>query len=233
MTHQPHGGGEHNCRTLEVSIGVVFRDFHDGKLEVNSCLSTRKLVTLQALILLLHNVYKKDVLEPSIFRIISLQSLETGLTSNIPTTIIQSSYLTVPIFKLTIPATKMPALIVEEPPIVLAQLESINFARLLQNDPTESEKLLRACQTHGFFYLNLLTKSADGILDDYSSVLRVMSEWFDQPLAKKMEFDNGSTATHGYKPSGTQSGVLASTKDGFEALRVRYPTPHIYIETNM
>ena len=113
----------------------------------------------------------------------------------------------------------MPALL-EEPAIVLAQLESIDFARLLRNDPAESKKLLNACETHGFFYLNLLSKSADGILDDYASVLQVMSEWFEQPLEKKMEFDNGSTATHGYKPSGTQSGVVGGRKDGFEALRV-------------
>lgn len=78
-------------------------------------------------------------------------------------------------------------------------METIDFGRLLSQEPAELEKLLNACKAEGFFYLDL--KNIDGrrMLDDQEQTLELMKRFFDSPLEAKNEF--GLTNPHlGYVP---------------------------------
>lgn len=79
------------------------------------------------------------------------------------------------------------------PDVPIAPLKTIDFVRLEARDPVEVAKLLHSCQTHGFFYLALKgnEKSAQ-VVKDKENVLRVMEEYFDQPLDVKMKDYRGS-----------------------------------------
>lgn len=79
----------------------------------------------------------------------------------------------------------------------IAPLETIDFARLESKDPLEISRLLRCCETHGFFYLDLQgTDPARQVILDEKDVLRFMENYFDQPLEVKMKDDRASV-THG------------------------------------
>ena len=79
----------------------------------------------------------------------------------------------------------------------IAPLETIDFARLASKDPLETSRLLRCCQTHGFFYLDLQgTDSTRQVISDEKDVLKFMENYFDQPLEAKMKDDRASV-THG------------------------------------
>ncbi len=67
-------------------------------------------------------------------------------------------------------------------------LETVDFSRLLSQEPEEVEKLHRCCKTHGFFYLDLQGLDGRRILDDEQQLLRVMRNFFDQPDETKMGF---------------------------------------------
>jgi hypothetical protein len=66
-------------------------------------------------------------------------------------------------------------------------LETIDFSRLLSQEPEELEKLLRCCQTQGFFYLDLQGLDGRRILHDEQQLLHVMREFFSQTAETKME----------------------------------------------
>ncbi len=67
-------------------------------------------------------------------------------------------------------------------------METIDFGRLLSQEPAEVEKLLSCCKAEGFFYLNL--KGIDGrrMLDDQQSTLELMRRFFGSALEAKNEF---------------------------------------------
>lgn len=67
-------------------------------------------------------------------------------------------------------------------------MQTIDFGRVLSQEPAEVDKLLRCCQTEGFFYLDL--KGLDGrrFLDDQQKTLELMHRYFESPLEAKNEF---------------------------------------------
>jgi isopenicillin N synthase-like dioxygenase len=78
----------------------------------------------------------------------------------------------------------------------IAALETIDFSRLATKDADEIDKLLKCCESDGFFYLNLQNEPTHQILIDLQAILRVMQKYFAQPLETKMRDDRRSN-THG------------------------------------
>ena len=67
-------------------------------------------------------------------------------------------------------------------------METIDFGRLLSQEPAELEKLVRCCQTEGYFYLDLQGIDGRRMLEDEQDTLGVMHRFFEQPLEAKNEF---------------------------------------------
>lgn len=117
----------------------------------------------------------------------------------------------------------------------VAHLETIDFAKLLAHEEAEISKLVSACATAGFFYVDLRGQSARTLIEDEESMYQAMAEYFDQPLDVKMKDDRG-THKHGYatttrvpcllivcrsyKPPGVFAGVKENSKDNYETLKV-------------
>lgn len=81
--------------------------------------------------------------------------------------------------------------------VTVAPLVTVDLERIIERDGAEIAKLLGACVTHGFFYLDLQTsKQGRQILADEQGLLRFMREYFDQPHEVKMLDDRQSFA-HG------------------------------------
>ena len=74
----------------------------------------------------------------------------------------------------------------------IAPLETVDFSRLVTRDEAEISKLLASCQTHGFFYLDLQNAESRPILEDAQHVVRIMENYFAQPLEVKMKDDRQS-----------------------------------------
>merc|ERR1712000_261113 len=80
-------------------------------------------------------------------------------------------------------------------------MQTIDFSRLLSQEPEELEKLLKCCQDEGFFYIDLQGIDGRRFLDDQQETLKLMNKFFDSPLEVKNEF--GLVAPHlGYEPVG-------------------------------
>lgn len=81
--------------------------------------------------------------------------------------------------------------------VTIAPLATIDLARLIKRDEGEIAKLLSACVTHGFFYLDLQTsEQGRQIVSDEQGVLGFMREYFNQPHEVKM-LDDRKSFTHG------------------------------------
>jgi isopenicillin N synthase-like dioxygenase len=72
-------------------------------------------------------------------------------------------------------------------PIQIAQLQTINFSRLLSQEPAELGKLLHLCKTEGFFYLDLQDIDGRRMLDDKARLLKVMERFFNSSHDEKNE----------------------------------------------
>ncbi|MCJ1396722.1 hypothetical protein MMC18_009614 [Xylographa bjoerkii] len=103
-------------------------------------------------------------------------------------------------------------------PVRVLELETINFSRLLSQEPAEVNKLLLLCQTDGFFYLDLQNLDGRRMLDDLQKLLAVIRRFFNSPHDAKNEIGLPSQE-HGYEPVGTHAGVVDETKDGYEILK--------------
>lgn len=68
----------------------------------------------------------------------------------------------------------------------IAPLETIDFVRLAAKEPAEIDRLLKSCQTPGFFYLDLRGVTTQQILADLQNVLNITEKYFDQPHDLKM-----------------------------------------------
>ena len=77
-----------------------------------------------------------------------------------------------------------------------AALPTILFSSLTSRDPNELDKLLKAWQGVGYFYLDLRGAASKNILQDWRFLLDFMELYFGQDLAKKMPDDRKSD-THG------------------------------------
>ncbi|KAK2009851.1 Clavaminate synthase-like protein [Colletotrichum eremochloae] len=100
----------------------------------------------------------------------------------------------------------------------LAQLRTIKFSSLLDRDPAELTKLIRACEEVGFFYLDLTSPCDEKMLRNLEDLSALMKGWFMHSLEKKLQTRTASNS-HGYKPTGTHAGVGAK-RDGWEALKI-------------
>ncbi len=73
-------------------------------------------------------------------------------------------------------------------------METVDFSRLLSQEPAELEKTLRCCQKEGYFYLNLNGIDGRRFLEDQNKTLELMHKFFESPLEAKNEF--GLVAPH-------------------------------------
>lgn len=73
-------------------------------------------------------------------------------------------------------------------------MEVIDFSKLLSQEPVEIERLVRACQDAGYFYLDLRGIDGRRMLEDQQDTLKLMYRFFDAPLEAKNEF--GLVAPH-------------------------------------
>lgn len=73
-------------------------------------------------------------------------------------------------------------------------METIDFSRLLSQEPAELERLVKCCQTEGFFYLDLQGIDGRRMLQDQQETLRVMENFFSAPIEVKNEY--GLVAPH-------------------------------------
>jgi isopenicillin N synthase-like dioxygenase len=87
----------------------------------------------------------------------------------------------------------------------LAPIARISHAKLLQDDPTEAERVLEACRTHGFFYLDLTeTEEGETLLQESEDLLSLSRRVFDRPKEYKREFALVKGVNlFGYKENGT------------------------------
>lgn len=83
----------------------------------------------------------------------------------------------------------------EEVPV--CELETMNFSRLLSQEPAEINKLLRCCQEDGFFYLDLEDIDGKRMLEDHQRLLALMRRFFNSPHDEKNEIGLPSLE-HGY-----------------------------------
>ena len=106
---------------------------------------------------------------------------------------------------------------------VLASLAVISHEKLVSDDDAETEKLLHACATWGFFYLDIGPDSAGSYQSATSDLFRFAKQYFAQPLEDKMKDMNKEWALFnvcGYKPRSLDTGNVEGRKDGCEGLRV-------------
>ena len=64
-----------------------------------------------------------------------------------------------------------------------AFLPSISLAALLSRDDAAVEAVGKACEEHGFFYLDL--SGVNGMTEDWAALLSLAKQYFEQPLEVK------------------------------------------------
>lgn len=67
-------------------------------------------------------------------------------------------------------------------------MTTIDFSKLLSQEPDEVEKLLKCCQNEGYFYLDLRGIDGRRMLDDQKETLSLMHRFFESPLEVKNEY---------------------------------------------
>ncbi|MCJ1319190.1 hypothetical protein MMC15_004523 [Xylographa vitiligo] len=110
----------------------------------------------------------------------------------------------------------------------------VNYKRLAANDINEAEKLFRACQTDGFFYLDLYDPDDQIVLNSVDDVYALARSLFTLDDAEKLIYDVdklGEMKLNGYiiltapillvnSPRGRNIGGLNSKRDGFESYAI-------------
>lgn len=76
-----------------------------------------------------------------------------------------------------------------DPIVVSRSLPTIYLDHLRAEDDTESKKLLSACQSYGFFYLDLT--SDPKLCEQWEDMLLTMKHYFKQSLEVKMQDARG------------------------------------------
>lgn len=102
-----------------------------------------------------------------------------------------------------------------------APLLILDFARLVRHDASEVSRLVEACETHGFFYLDLqgVETESQTMLADWQRLLRTTETYFGQTEEIKVRDDRNS-GTYGLKRIGTISGATEDQVDALESLKV-------------
>lgn len=84
-------------------------------------------------------------------------------------------------------------------------LETVKYTDLLEKDALETSKLLRSCQSPGFFYLDISGSNAyfngDAYLENIQSLSQQQEEYFSLPFHAKMKDYINSPAEKGYQYS--------------------------------
>ncbi|PTB42732.1 hypothetical protein M441DRAFT_166247 [Trichoderma asperellum CBS 433.97] len=101
--------------------------------------------------------------------------------------------------------------------VVSRSLPVIHLDLLRAENDSECKKLLNACQTYGFLYLDLTSDSE--LCKQWEDMLSVIKQYFKQPLEVKMQDARGSD-NYGYEPIGTEEGPKPKTRDGYESLKI-------------
>jgi isopenicillin N synthase-like dioxygenase len=78
-----------------------------------------------------------------------------------------------------------------------ADLQTLSFSKLVARDESELRALLSACETYGFFYLDLHDWKSGEIVRDRDATDVILEEWFRLPLEVKEKTETLSDA-HGY-----------------------------------
>lgn len=90
--------------------------------------------------------------------------------------------------------------------VPIAPLIVLSLHKLLARDEVEVQRLMQACESIGFFYLDLRNAgSASDILKDADQLFQTTTDLFDLPLVEKKKYDfSGQRSYFGYKPQGTK-----------------------------
>lgn len=67
-------------------------------------------------------------------------------------------------------------------------MQTFDFSRLLSQEPAELERLVRCCQTEGYFYIDLEGIDGRRFLEDQQETLKLMHRFFEAPQEAKNEF---------------------------------------------
>lgn len=102
-------------------------------------------------------------------------------------------------------------------PVLSSTLPTLRLDLLQAEDINEGRKLLEACRSHGFFYLDLTSDKK--MCQYWDKMLAMMKLYFEQPLDVKMKDARGSDNS-GYEPMGTEVGPFGMTRDGYESLKI-------------
>ncbi|KAK3314215.1 hypothetical protein B0H66DRAFT_630699 [Apodospora peruviana] len=101
----------------------------------------------------------------------------------------------------------------------LANLQTIDFDKLVNKDADEVRRLVEICTNDGFLYLDLTQWNGGKLLKSLDECNNIVKDWFTKPIEEKAATVTLSDA-HGYKPVGQQSGVQEGQRDGYESLRL-------------
>ena len=117
--------------------------------------------------------------------------------------------------------------------IPTAPLHRLSLSKLLTHDPPEVQRLMRASEQIGFFYLDLQdSEHGRGLLDDADALFGVGEELFALDLHEKERFDFSSQGSYfGYKGLGKGAVDKEGGLDRNEFFNVFPPSP--YIQTCM
>ena len=85
-----------------------------------------------------------------------------------------------------------------------APIASASLSALLANDDYEGKKVLEACRTHGFFYLDMRDCSeGQALLDESEQLLQLATRAFKLPLEEKQKYAlKKGVSLYGYKEAG-------------------------------
>lgn len=71
--------------------------------------------------------------------------------------------------------------------VAVANLKTVDFEKLLSNEPDEVQKLVHCCEVEGFFYLDLRGIDGRRTIDDQQRLLALMARFFHSSFEKKNE----------------------------------------------
>ena len=87
----------------------------------------------------------------------------------------------------------------------IAPIARISFAKILGKDAAEGEKVLEACKTDGFFYLDLQScVEGRNMFEEAESIVDAAAEFFELPLEMKKKYASvKGESVAGYKEAGS------------------------------
>jgi isopenicillin N synthase-like dioxygenase len=88
--------------------------------------------------------------------------------------------------------------------VPIAPIARISSRKLLEGDSQEAKNVLEACQTYGFFYLDLTdSPSGEALLEQSEKLLELSKIVFQPPREEKMKYElQKGVNLFGYKAAG-------------------------------